>query len=166
MLALVARQVHIFQGIGVLGQRPLDRFLHRLLRAAGDVIAAGVAHAIAGLLKALPAHAARGQLFVPLEILERHGAGRRDVVGGRATPQLRAALGELRRCARGHLDAARALIVEGAVGMVEHALDELAKKGLVDFEPERKAAMVSNLMVVLCGHNVPQPVLNTGTLYN
>jgi phytoene synthase len=71
---------------------------------------AGVAHAIAGLLKALPAHAARGQLFVPLEVLERHGACRGDVAGGRATPQLRAALGELRRCARGHLDAARALI--------------------------------------------------------
>jgi hypothetical protein len=66
----------------------------------------------------------------------------------------------------GAVIAARRLIVDGAVGMVEHALEELAKKGLVDFEPERKAAMVSNLMVVLCGHSVPQPVLNTGTLYN
>ena len=62
--------------------------------------------------------------------------------------------------------AARRVIVENAVGMVEHALDDLARKGLVDFDPERKAAMVSNLLVVLCGHSVPQPVLNTGTLHN
>ncbi len=79
-------------------------------------------------------------------------------------PEIAAAM--LQRQQAGAIIAARALIVEGAVGMVEHALDELAKKGLVDFEPERKAAMVSNLMVVLCGHTVPQPVLNTGTLYN
>ena len=79
-------------------------------------------------------------------------------------PEIAAAM--LQRQQAGAIVAARALIVEGAVGMVEHALEELAKKGLVDFEPERKAAMVSNLMVVLCGHTVPQPVLNTGTLYN
>src|SRR5262245_15165694 len=72
---------------------------------------AGVAHAIAGLLKAFPVHAARGQLFVPLEVLERHGAGRQDVVaGGRATPQLRAALTELRQRARHHLRAAQELL--------------------------------------------------------
>ena len=62
--------------------------------------------------------------------------------------------------------AARRIIVENAVGMVEHALADLTAKGLVDLDPERKAAMVSNLLVVLCGHSVPQPVLNTGTLYN
>ena len=72
----------------------------------------------------------------------------------------------LQRQQAGAIVAARALIVEGAVGMVEHALDELAAKGLVDLDPERKAAMVSNLLVVLCGHSVPQPVLNTGTLHN
>src|SRR5262245_26427617 len=71
---------------------------------------AGVAHAIAGLLKAFPVHAARGQLFVPLEVLERHGASRQDVAGGRATPQLRAALAELRQRARHHLRAAQELI--------------------------------------------------------
>jgi phytoene synthase len=70
---------------------------------------AGVAHAIAGLLKAFPAHAARGQLFVPLEILERHGVRRQDVAGGQATAPLRAALGELRDCARDHLRQARDL---------------------------------------------------------
>jgi regulator of protease activity HflC (stomatin/prohibitin superfamily) len=79
-------------------------------------------------------------------------------------PEIAAAM--LQRQQAGAIVAARTLIVEGAVGIVEHALDELAKKGLVDLDPERKAAMVSNLLVVLCGHNVPQPVLNTGTLYN
>lgn len=62
--------------------------------------------------------------------------------------------------------AARRVIVENAVGMVEHALEDLTRKGLVDLDPERKAAMVSNLLVVLCGHSVPQPVLNAGTLHN
>ncbi len=62
--------------------------------------------------------------------------------------------------------AARALIVDAAVGMVEHALEELSKRHVIDLDPERKAAMVTNLMVVLCGHSNPQPVLNTGTLYN
>ncbi len=59
--------------------------------------------------------------------------------------------------------AARKLIVEGAVGMVEHALEELAKKQIVELDPARKAAMVSNLLVVLCSHGSPQPVVNTGT---
>lgn len=63
------------------------------------------------------------------------------------------------------LVAARRLIVDAAVGMVEHALTDLSAKGLVDLEPERKAAMVSNLMVVLCGHQTATPVVNTGTLY-
>jgi regulator of protease activity HflC (stomatin/prohibitin superfamily) len=62
--------------------------------------------------------------------------------------------------------AARAKIVEGAVGMVEHALEELATKGLVDLDPERRAAMVSNLLVVLCGGGHPQPVVNVGSLYH
>jgi len=71
---------------------------------------AGLAHAIAGLLKAFPIHAARGQLFVPLEVLGRHGADRRDIAGGLATPQLRAALAEMRLHARHHLGAARDLL--------------------------------------------------------
>jgi regulator of protease activity HflC (stomatin/prohibitin superfamily) len=62
--------------------------------------------------------------------------------------------------------AARTLIVDAAVGMVEHALAELTRRSVVELDAERKAAMVSNLMVVLCGHSNPQPVLNTGTLYN
>ena len=61
--------------------------------------------------------------------------------------------------------AARQTIVNGAVGMVEMALDQLASKKLVDLDPERRAAMVSNLLVVLCGERSAQPVLNTGSLY-
>ena len=62
--------------------------------------------------------------------------------------------------------AARGKIVEGAVGMVEMALELLSKKQIVHLDEERKAAMVSNLMVVLCGEKAATPVLNTGTLYN
>ena len=61
--------------------------------------------------------------------------------------------------------AARARIVEGAVGMVEMALAELTARGVVDLDSERKAAMVSNLLVVLCGNRDPHPVINAGTLY-
>ncbi|MCE7993208.1 MAG: SPFH domain-containing protein [Roseivirga sp.] len=60
--------------------------------------------------------------------------------------------------------AARFKIVEGAVGMVETALDELNKKSIVDLDEEKKAAMVSNLMVVLCSDKAASPVVNTGTL--
>ena len=61
--------------------------------------------------------------------------------------------------------AARSKIVEGAVGMVEMALEMLSKKQIVELDEEKKAAMVSNLMVVLCGEKAAQPVLNTGSLY-
>tara|TARA_R110002050_G_scaffold286121_3_gene436430 strand:+ start:35533 stop:35754 length:222 start_codon:yes stop_codon:yes gene_type:complete len=60
--------------------------------------------------------------------------------------------------------AARHKIVEGAVSMVEMAIAELSKKGVVDLDEERKAAMVSNLMVVLCSDKETTPVVNTGTL--
>ena len=62
--------------------------------------------------------------------------------------------------------AARATLVEGAVGMVDMALSLLAEKGVVELDDERKAAMVSNLMVVLCGERDTQPVVNAGTLYS
>jgi 15-cis-phytoene synthase len=68
---------------------------------------AGLAHAFVGLLAAFPIHAARGQIFVPLEILARHGATREQVLGGQATPQLHEALAELRLHARHHLRAAQ-----------------------------------------------------------
>jgi regulator of protease activity HflC (stomatin/prohibitin superfamily) len=61
--------------------------------------------------------------------------------------------------------AARKTLVEGAVGMVEMALEQLSAKNVVELDDERRAAMVSNLMVVLCGERDTQPVVNTGTLY-
>ncbi|GGW64183.1 SPFH domain-containing protein [Streptomyces griseoloalbus] len=78
-------------------------------------------------------------------------------------PEIASAM--LQRQQAGAVVAARRQIVEGAVGMVESALTRIAEQDIVDLDPERKAAMVSNLMVVLCGDRSAQPVLNTGTLY-
>jgi regulator of protease activity HflC (stomatin/prohibitin superfamily) len=71
----------------------------------------------------------------------------------------------LRRQQAGAIIAARQKIVEGAVGMVEMALEMLSKSDKVHLDEERKAAMVSNLLVVLCADREAQPVVNTGTLY-
>jgi len=88
----------------------------RILDAGGapeiDALAhhAGLAYAVTGLLKAFPIHAGRGQLYLPLDVMERHGASRPEVLSGRPTPQLRAALAELRLYARRHLDQAHELM--------------------------------------------------------
>jgi regulator of protease activity HflC (stomatin/prohibitin superfamily) len=71
----------------------------------------------------------------------------------------------LQRQQAGAIIAARTRIVEGAVSMVEMALAELGKRGVVELDNERRAAMVSNLLVVLCGDRATQPVVNAGTLY-
>lgn len=71
----------------------------------------------------------------------------------------------LRRQQAGAIVAARTKIVDGAVGMVEMALEQLSSKGVVTLDEERKAAMVSNLLVVLCGESHAQPVVNTGSIY-
>ncbi|GAA2973314.1 MULTISPECIES: SPFH domain-containing protein [Streptomyces] len=78
-------------------------------------------------------------------------------------PEIASAM--LQRQQAGAVVAARQQIVEGAVGMVEMALTRIAEQDIVELDPERKAAMVSNLMVVLCGDRAAQPVLNTGSLY-
>jgi regulator of protease activity HflC (stomatin/prohibitin superfamily) len=72
----------------------------------------------------------------------------------------------LRRQQANAVVSARSRIVEGAVGMVEMALDRLSERDIVNLDEERKAAMVSNLMVVLCGDQPPSPVVNTGSLYS
>ncbi len=72
----------------------------------------------------------------------------------------------LRRQQASAVVAARQKIVEGAVGMVETALSMLSKQNIVELDEERKAAMVSNLLVVLCGESNAQPVVNTGTLHH
>jgi regulator of protease activity HflC (stomatin/prohibitin superfamily) len=71
----------------------------------------------------------------------------------------------LQRQQAGAIIAARQRIVEGAVGMVQMALDMLSQREILELDNERKAAMVSNLLVVLCGERSTQPVINTGTIY-
>ena len=78
-------------------------------------------------------------------------------------PEIAAAM--LQRQQASAIIAARQKIVEGAVGMVEMALEMLSHKGIVQLDEERKAAMVSNLLVVLCGDRNTQPVINAGTIY-
>jgi regulator of protease activity HflC (stomatin/prohibitin superfamily) len=72
----------------------------------------------------------------------------------------------LRRQQANAVVAARSRIVEGAVGMVEMALERLSERQIVELDEERKAAMVSNLLVVLCGDQPPSPIVNTGSLYS
>jgi regulator of protease activity HflC (stomatin/prohibitin superfamily) len=72
----------------------------------------------------------------------------------------------LRRQQATAIIAARRKIVEGAVGMVQHALDELSTKQILELDEERKATMVSNLLVVLCSETETKPVINTGSLYS
>ncbi len=79
-------------------------------------------------------------------------------------PEIAAAM--LQRQQASAVVAARSKIVEGAVGMVEHALEMLSEKNVVVLDDERKAAMVSNLLVVLCGDRHAQPVINAGSLYH
>ena len=80
------------------------------------------------------------------------------------SPEIASAM--LQRQQASAIIAARQKIVEGAVGMVEMALDQLSQNNVVDLDEERKASMVSNLLVVLCGDRSTQPVVNAGTLYS
>lgn len=100
------------------------------------------------------------------ERLERAGV---EVIEARIShlayaPEIAAAM--LQRQQASAVVAARAKIVDGAVGMVQMALEHLARDKVVELDDERKAAMVSNLLVVLCSDRHAQPVINTGTLYN
>jgi hypothetical protein len=102
------------------------------------------------------------------EIEERVRLAGVDVIEARIShlayaPEIAQAM--LQRQQAGAIIAARQRIVEGAVGMVEMALDRLGKNKIVDLDEDRKAAMVSNLLVVLCGEHAATPVLNTGTLH-
>lgn len=103
-----------------------------------------------------------------LEIGERVSSAGVRVIESRITrlayaPEIAQAM--LRRQQAGAVVAARTRIVEGAVGMVQLALNRLDEQDVVDLDEERKAAMVSNLLVVLCGDQSTQPVVNTGSLY-
>ena len=104
-----------------------------------------------------------------LELHERLGRAGIKVEEARLThlayaPEIAQAM--LRRQQAEAVIAARTKIVHGAVSMVEMALNELKAKQVIEFDSERKAAMVSNLLVVLCGEAEVSPVINTGTLYH
>ena len=103
-----------------------------------------------------------------LELSARVEAAGVQIIESRFThlayaPEIASAM--LQRQQAGAVVAARRQIVDGAVGMVEAALARITEQDIVELDNERKAAMVSNLLVVLCGDRAPQPVLNTGTLY-
>jgi regulator of protease activity HflC (stomatin/prohibitin superfamily) len=103
------------------------------------------------------------------EIAERVSAAGVKIIESRLTrlsfaPEIAQAM--LRRQQASAVVAARKTIVEGAVGMVEMALARIEERGIVDLDAERKAAMVSNLLVVLCSEQNTQPIVNAGTLYN
>ena len=102
------------------------------------------------------------------EVDERIRAAGCEIVDARIAhlayaPEIAQAM--LQRQQAGAIIAARKLIVEGAVSMVEMALEQLSKRGIVELDSERKASMVSNLLVVLCGERSTQPVINAGTIY-
>lgn len=102
------------------------------------------------------------------ELQERLGAAGIEVLEARIThlayaPEIAEAM--LRRQQASAIVAARRTIVEGAVGLVDMALREIGDQGIVNLDEERKAAMVSNLMVVLAGDRAPTPVINAGSLY-
>ncbi len=123
---------------------------------------------------ATDAHSLRGHVEevaaqLKIDLQERMRQAGVEVIESRISylayaPEIASAM--LQRQQAGAIIAARAKIVEGAVGMVEHALQMLSDRQIVELDPERRVAMVSNLLVVLCGHTAPHPVLNTGTLYN
>jgi len=117
---------------------------------------------------ALSSHTSEMSIGLSAEIQERLEQAGVNVVEARIShlaysPEIASAM--LQRQQASAVVAARSKIVEGAVGMVEHALQMLAEKGVVQLDDERKAAMVSNLLVVLCGDRHPQPVINAGSLY-
>jgi regulator of protease activity HflC (stomatin/prohibitin superfamily) len=102
------------------------------------------------------------------ELLDRLGPAGIEIIEARIShlayaPEIAGAM--LQRQQATAIVAARTKIVEGAVGMVEMALEMLSRKQIVVLDEEKKAAMVSNLMVVLCGDKGAQPILNAGTLY-
>jgi regulator of protease activity HflC (stomatin/prohibitin superfamily) len=112
-----------------------------------------------------PAEVAKGLQSAIQDRLEKAGV---NVIEARIShlayaPEIASAM--LRRQQASAIIAARKKIVEGAVGMVENALEMISEKSIVQLDDERKAAMVSNLLVVLCSDRDAQPIVNTGTIY-
>jgi regulator of protease activity HflC (stomatin/prohibitin superfamily) len=116
----------------------------------------------------LRSHTAEVAEHLKKEIQERLSRAGVEVIESRISHLAYAqeiAASMLQRQQAGAIIAARQRIVEGAVGMVEMALEMLSRRDIVTLDDERKAAMVSNLLVVLCGERAAQPIVNTGTIY-
>jgi len=116
----------------------------------------------------LRSHAAEISKHLTEEIQDRLALAGVRVIEARIShlayaPEIAQAM--LQRQQAGAIIAARTRIVEGAVSMVEMALSELSKRNVVELDPERRAAMVSNLLVVLCGERGTQPIVNAGSIY-
>jgi regulator of protease activity HflC (stomatin/prohibitin superfamily) len=142
-------RVQVEAAIRTIGSRyPYDDFEHQEITLRGNHDEVG-----AELLKELQARLAVAGITVD-ECGFTHLAYAQEIAGAM-----------LRRQQAQAVVAARKTLVEGAVGMVEMALASLSEKKVVELDDERRAAMVSNLMVVLCGERDTQPVVNTGTLY-
>ena len=147
-----------------------EDFVHVQSEAAVRSLANGYAYdSYTDDERCLVGHTAEVSEKLKNEIQERLAEAGVEVLEARIShlayaPEIAAAM--LQRQQAGAVVAARARIVEGAVGMVEHALEMLAAKHVVELDDERRAAMVSNLLVVLCSDRHTQPVVNTGTLYS
>jgi regulator of protease activity HflC (stomatin/prohibitin superfamily) len=147
-----------------------ENYVHVQSEAALRNLATGYpydAHADADV--ALSSHTAEVSAQLKIEIQDRLEKAGVEVIETRVShlayaPEIAAAM--LRRQQAAAVVAARRTIVDGAVGMVEHALEMLAQKKVIELDDERKAAMVSNLLVVLCSEQNTQPVVNTGSLYH
>ncbi len=146
-----------------------ENFMHVQSEAALRNLATGYPYdAHEGDEVALSSHTAEVSQKIRDEIQDRLAQAGVNVIEARIShlayaPEIASAM--LRRQQASAVVAARQKIVEGAVGMVEHALELLAKRNVLNLDEERKAAMVSNLLVVLCGETQAHPVVNTGTLY-
>jgi regulator of protease activity HflC (stomatin/prohibitin superfamily) len=146
-----------------------ENFVHVQSEAALRNLATGYPYdAHAEGETALSSHTAEISAQLKVEIQDRLAQAGVEVIETRIShlayaPEIAAAM--LRRQQAAAVVAARQTIVEGAVGMVETALEMLAAKKVIALDEERKAAMVSNLLVVLCSEQNTQPVVNTGTLY-
>jgi len=142
-------RVQVEAAIRAIGARyPYDDFDHKDVTLRGHIEEVGVE-----LLKEVRARLAVAGITVD-ECGFTHLAYAQEIAGAM-----------LRRQQAQAVVAARQTLVEGAVGMVEMALSQLSEKDVVELDDERRAAMVSNLMVVLCGERDTQPVVNAGSLY-
>lgn len=147
-----------------------EHFVHVQSEAALRNLASGYAYdSYDDEEKCLVGHTAEVSDKLRVEIQERLAEAGVEVMEARIShlaysPEIAAAM--LQRQQASAVVAARQKIVEGAVGMVETALDMLAQREVVELDSERRAAMVSNLLVVLCSDRHTQPVVNTGSLYN